>query len=212
MGSAQERLRLRSKYFFGGRDEALGEDDRLVRVGEDAIAEVPADGAGEDKALEIAAFLDQVGELVVLGDTGDVLLDDGAFVEDFGDVMAGGADQLDPACEGGVVGACSCEGRQKRVVHVDDALGIGADKLRREHLHIASEDGQVDGMAAQQVHLSLFDINLVGRSDRQIVEGDFVEVGERLCCVVIADDEREIAGQLSGLMAMKQVGQAVEIV
>lgn len=121
-----------------------GEDDRLVSVGEDAVIEVPADSAGEDEALEIAALLNEVGELVVLGDAGDVLLDDGAFVEDFGDVMAGSSNQLDSAGEGGVIGAGSGEGGEKRVVHVDDALGVSANELRRQDLHVTSQDEDVD--------------------------------------------------------------------
>ena len=56
------------------------------------MSEMPTDGAGEDEALEVAALLHKAGELVVLGDTNYVLLDDGAFVEDFGDVVTGGPD------------------------------------------------------------------------------------------------------------------------
>ena len=66
--------------------------------------EVPLHGAREDHALQVAALLDERGKLVVLRDAGDVLLDDGAFVEGFGDVMAGCADELDAAFEGRVVG------------------------------------------------------------------------------------------------------------
>ena len=132
-----------------------GEDDGLVGVGEDAVVEVPADGAREDEALEVAALLDEVGELVVLRDAGDVLLDDGAFVEDLGDVVAGGADELDAAREGRVVGPRSGEGGQKRVVDVDDALRVGADELGREHLHVAGEDDEVDGVGGEQGKLLL---------------------------------------------------------
>ena len=48
--------------------EKLCEDDGFVGVGEDAVAEVPADSAGEDEAFEVASLLDEVGELVALGD------------------------------------------------------------------------------------------------------------------------------------------------
>ena len=92
---------------------ALGEDYGFVGVGENAVIEVPADGTREDEALQIAALLDEVGELVVLGDASDVLFDDGAFIENFCDVVAGGSDQLDSAGEGGVVGSGSGEGRKK---------------------------------------------------------------------------------------------------
>src|ERR1039457_7324003 len=72
----------------------LREDDGLVGVGEDAVVEVPLDGAREHHALQVAALLDERGKLVVLRDAGDVLLDDGALVEGFGDVVAGGAAEL----------------------------------------------------------------------------------------------------------------------
>ena len=93
------------------------------------MVEVPLHGAREHHALQVAALLDERGELVVLRDAGDVLLDDGAFVEGFGDVVAGGADELDAAREGRVVGARAGEGGQERVVDVDDAAWVGSDEL-----------------------------------------------------------------------------------
>ena len=38
----------------------LVEDDGFVAVDEDAVAEVEVDGAGENDALEVAAFADQI--------------------------------------------------------------------------------------------------------------------------------------------------------
>jgi hypothetical protein len=74
---------------------------------------VPADGAGEYDFLEVAAFADEVFDRVAVGDADHVLLDDGAVVEDFGDVVAGCADQLYAALEGLMVGASADEGGKK---------------------------------------------------------------------------------------------------
>ena len=68
------------------------EYDGLVAVAEDAAVEMPANGAGEDDALEIASACDQIVYLVTVRDAGYILLDDGAVVKHFGDVMAGGPD------------------------------------------------------------------------------------------------------------------------
>ncbi len=46
----------------------------------------------------------------------------------------------------------------------------------------------------------------------EVVEGNLVESGQLSRRFVVADDEREIAVQLSGLVAVEQVGEAVEIV
>ncbi len=110
---------------------------------------MPPDSAGENEALEISAFLHEAGELVVLGDADDVLLDDGAFVQDFGDIVAGGTDEFDAAGEGGVVGAGSSEGWQEGVVDVDDSSRVSVDELGREYLHIAGEDDQINRVGGE---------------------------------------------------------------
>lgn len=88
------------------------------------------------------------------------MFDDGAFVENFGDVMAGGSDQLDPASEGGMVGASSSEGGEKGVMHIDDALGIGSNKLGGQYLHITSEDDHIDRFFGEESKLLLFGLLL----------------------------------------------------
>src|SRR5215467_9610877 len=80
--------------------EQLLENHRLVTVEQDAIFDVPAHAAGEDNFLKIAAFLEKVFDRVTMGNADDVLFDDGAVVENFGDVVTGGADQLHAAVEG----------------------------------------------------------------------------------------------------------------
>ena len=62
----------------------------------------------------------------------DVLLDDRSVVENFGDVVAGGADQLHAALERLLVRLAPDERRQKRVVDVDDVVRrVLADEFRR---------------------------------------------------------------------------------
>ena len=72
---------------------------------------------------------DEIFRRVAVADALDVLLDDRAFVEIGGDVMRGGADQLDAALIGLVVGLGALEGRQERVVDVDDRPDSLADIL-----------------------------------------------------------------------------------
>ena len=58
-------------------------------------------GAGEHGLLHVAALADEILDLVAVGNAHHVLFDDGAVVEDGGDVVAGGADQFRAALEGG---------------------------------------------------------------------------------------------------------------
>lgn len=123
---------------------------------------MPADSAGEDDAFEVASACDEVVDLVAVGDACDILLDDGAVVEDLGDVVAGSADELDSAGVCGVVGACADEGGEEGVVYVDDGGGVGGDEGGGEDLHVAGEDDEVDVVLAEEVELKLFDCGAVG--------------------------------------------------
>ncbi len=74
---------------------SLVEDHRLVIVHEHAILEVPAHGAGEDDALELAAEADEVGARVAVGHAQHVLLDDGARIQISRGVVRRRPDDLD---------------------------------------------------------------------------------------------------------------------
>ena len=82
---------------------------------------VPTHRPRQDHALHVAAELDQLVGREGVVDADHVLLDDRALVEILGDVVGGGADQLNAASVGLVVGLGTLEGRQERVVDVDDA-------------------------------------------------------------------------------------------
>jgi len=53
---------------------------------------VPADSAREDYFFYVATFLDEIVDGVAMVDSDHVLFDDGAIVEDLGDLVGGGAD------------------------------------------------------------------------------------------------------------------------
>ena len=76
-------------------EDCPSQDDGGVVNPDDAVLAVPADGAGQHRALNVGAKPDQIGGGVPVIDADDVPLDDGALVQVFGDVVGGGADQLD---------------------------------------------------------------------------------------------------------------------
>jgi hypothetical protein len=50
---------------------------------------LPANGAREDHFSQVASFFDQGVERIAMGNARNALFDDGAIIEDFGDVGAG---------------------------------------------------------------------------------------------------------------------------
>jgi hypothetical protein len=80
-----------------------------------------AHGARQHAALDVAALAREIFRRVAMADALDVLVDDRAFVEVARNIMRGGADQLDAALMGLVIGPRALEARQERVVDVDAA-------------------------------------------------------------------------------------------
>jgi len=187
----------------------LLEDHGLIDIKQDTVFDVPADGAGEYDLFEVAAFADEVFDGVAVGYADYILLDDGTVVEDFGDVVAGCADQLHAALEGLMVRAGADEGGQKRMMNVDDALRIAVDEIVGKNLHVAGENHEIGLMLLDQTVDLLLGLLLVffgGRDDRV---GNFVEVGDGLGVGMIGDDERNFAGEFAALVTVEEIDEAV---
>ena len=172
---------------------------------------MPSHGTGEDHAFEVAPSGHEVFHLVAVGDAGHVLLDDGAVVQNLGDVVAGGSDQLDSARVGRVVGARSGECGQEGVMHVDDAGRVVIDEVGGENLHVAGQDNEFNVVAGEDFKLAGLGLAARGCGDRDMFKRDAVKGGQILNRQMIGHDDRNLAPQLAGAPAVEQVGHAVQI-
>ena len=71
---------------------------------------VPFHGPRQHLTFSVAAHRREIFDRLAVVSPCDILLDDGAFVEVGGDVVAGGSDELDAAGKGGVIGPGPGEG------------------------------------------------------------------------------------------------------
>src|SRR5580700_6554282 len=69
-------------------------NDRFIAVAQDAMFEVPHYTARQHRALQIAAFFDQILNLVPMRNADYILFDDRTVIERRRDIVAGGADQF----------------------------------------------------------------------------------------------------------------------
>ena len=120
------------------------ENHRAPAVDEDAVVNVGADAAGKREPFTIAAEAEEIFRLVKVFHADDFLVDDRPGVEVAGDVMAGGTDEFNPAFVGFFVRIRADERRQKRVVDVDDSARIFPAKLRRQNLHVAGKNDEIN--------------------------------------------------------------------
>ena len=97
-----------------------------------------------------------------MGHATHILLDDRTLIQFTGDVVGGGADNFYAALFRLMIGLGADEGRQKGVVDVDDPTLPSVDKIRREDLHVASQDHDLDPQFAQQRFLPGFAGRFVG--------------------------------------------------
>src|SRR5260370_39644350 len=99
--------------------------------------------------MPVASLANKVLQPVAVRNARPALLDDRSVVENFCDVMRGRADELYAALERLVVRLCADERRQKRMVDIDDPLGVLFDEIRGEYLHITREHDQIDVVLSQ---------------------------------------------------------------
>ena len=185
------------------------EDHRLVPAYQNAVLEVPADGARQHDAFQVATLLHQVFELIAMGDARDILLDDGAVVQHRGHVVAGGADQFHAPLEGRVVRLGAAESGQKRMVDINQPPGIPRYELGREDLHVARQHHQIDPVLREQFQLTPLRFRLPVFRNRDVMERNAEEPGQRRGVLMVADDQRHFTTQLASAMAMEQVRQAM---
>src|SRR5437868_2911585 len=98
---------------------------------------MPFDGACEDGSLDFSADTYEFLQSMTVGDACDVLLDDRTRVELFGHVMSGGPDDLHATIQGTTIWVGPDEGRQKRMVDVDDWRPDSVDEVAGQNLHVA---------------------------------------------------------------------------
>src|SRR5580704_11004370 len=94
----------------GAHVARLFEDDGLVVVEQDSVFNVPTNGAGENHFFKVAPSFHQVFKRIAMRDARDALFDDGAVVEDFSDIVRGGADEFYAALVGLMMGFRAYEG------------------------------------------------------------------------------------------------------
>jgi drug/metabolite transporter (DMT)-like permease len=188
---------------------ALPEDDGLVAVEQDPVVGVPADRPGQGDALGVPADGHQLGRAVRVVDPGHLLLDDRPLVQVGGDVVRGGADQLDPARVRLVIRPRALEAGQEGMVDVDDPPGQLPAERVGQHLHIAGQHDEVGPVVPDQGE----DLGLLRgpgfRPDRQMVVVDAVGLGQRPQIRVVRGDRRDVDAELPRPLPEQQVVQAV---
>src|SRR3954469_1945702 len=97
--SLSHKLRLQSRDGTARvkGDPSIHKHHGLAAVEDDAILEMMTHRARQHAAFDIAALARQIIRRVAMADALDVLIDDRPLIERAGDVMGGGADQLDAA-------------------------------------------------------------------------------------------------------------------
>ena len=161
MGTCKRECLFSRTFSAGG----LIKHHRLVAVDLYPVLKVASDCSSQNQFLEIASTLDQFLGTVSVTDPGDILFDDWTFVQILGNIVGSGTDELDPTFVGLVVGPGSGKGRKKGVVNIDHWTTDLFEEARREHLHVAGKDEEVDFLLSQPGKLFGFCIRLALPAD-----------------------------------------------
>lgn len=187
----------------------LVEDHRLRDVEEHPPLSDPFHRSRQNLAFNIGAFLDQILRAHTVVDAGHTLLDDGALVQVSRNEMRRRTDDLDAALVCLVVGLGSLEGWQKAVVDVDDLPTHGLAQHRRQDLHVAGQDDQLNVVLPHQLEDLALLLRLGVLGDGEMVELDAVAPGQGLELGVVRHDDGDLDPQLARLGPEQQVVEAV---
>jgi hypothetical protein len=116
-------IRLEVPQRWLHRFALIHEHHGFAAVEDHPILQVITDGACQHPPFNVANLANEIVGPVAMADPLDILVDDRTFVERAGHIMRVGADQFDTALMRLMVGPCSLETRQKRVMNVDAAAG-----------------------------------------------------------------------------------------
>ncbi len=125
--------------------------------------------------------------------------------------MGGGADDLDAALAGGVIGPGPGERGQERVVNVDDAAGKGLHEGGAENLHVARQDDEVRSGFAEQFDLAGLDGRFIVRRDGDVVERNAVAFGQPAVIGMVGQDQGDVDGPFAAFMTGENVVKAVPL-
>src|SRR6266851_4266949 len=103
------------------RRSSVHEHHGLAAVEDHAVLKVMPHRARQHAALDIASLADEIVGRIAMTDALDILVDDRPLIERAGDVVGGGADQLDAALVRLMVRPRALEARQERGMDVDAA-------------------------------------------------------------------------------------------
>jgi len=208
---AQRAVAAKSAAGQAGQPPAgrLAEDDGLVSVEQDPVVGMPADGPGQGEALGVTADGHQFGRAVRVVDPGHLLLDDRPLVQVSGDVVRGGADQLDPARVRLVIRPRALEAGQEGVVDVDDPPGQLPAERVGQHLHIAGQHDEVGPVVPDQGEDLVLLRGPGFRPHWQMVVVDAVGLGQRPQIRVVRGDRHDVDAELPRPLPEQQVVQAV---
>src|SRR5690606_26484288 len=175
-----------------------------------ATVQMIAHGAGKHTPFDIATLADQTLRGIKVAHALHILLNDRGLIEDAGDVVGGGADQLHTAIKSLMVGLCALEARQERVVDVDAT----AEEIRRqfigEHLHVTGKDDQISASLFDHAAQLLFLLGLRLAGNRQVPEREITQHDVAVDFAwIVGDNADHIHGKLARAPAIKQINQAV---
>lgn len=146
---------------------------------------------------------------VVVSYSHHILFDDWALVQIGRHVVGSGTDELYPALMGLCVGPSALEGRQERVVNIDNVSGEFLTHLRRKNLHVARENNHVDVAILDNLQKLELRVSLRLCRNGNMNEVGLVEVNDGLERLMIANHSDDLDRQPALALLGENVSEAM---
>src|SRR3954447_17434892 len=192
-----------------GRFKRLIEDDGAVAAEEDTFLQHEPETAGQDELLDVAAGLGHLASGMGMVDGEDVLANDGAVIEFFGNEMGGGADDFHAPGKGLLIRFGADEGRQEGMVDVDHAIDVALHESAAEHAHVFREHDVIRSIAVEDGGESCLVFRAGFSHVADLLERDSKLTNDGFEAVIIAEHGEHFGAEFAIGMAHKQFRQAM---
>lgn len=198
-----------SIYHHTTKKYNLVEDNSLVSVEQDSPLSEVLHRRSQDIALNVGSSMSQLLGAHSVVDTHNILLNNRTLIQITGDKVRRSTDNLDTAVKSLVVRLSTLETGQETVMNVDDLSRHGLAQHRRQHLHVAGQDNQINVVFADQLQDASLLLGLGVGGHGEMQEGDVVGSSQGSEVGVVGNNEGDLDGELASRGAEEEVVEAV---
>src|SRR5574344_1974058 len=181
------------------------ENNSLVLVYKNFSVDMFFYSTRQNNFFQVTSFCYETLDSILVCDPYYILLNDRPCIQFRCNIMASRTNDFNPSFVSSMVGFCSSECGEKRVVYINDVIRIIFNHVGRYDLHVSGQYDEVNFGIFQQFHFLLFKFFPVVLIERYHMKRNSEFFANPLQIRMVANDERNIYIHFSRSVSRKYI-------